>query len=321
MRCVQKLKTRFVVAALAWTAVVCPASAQTDTSLITPVGKEAYHVLTQFFDYDQKIPLDVRVVEKTEEPDYIREKIVFRGVRDSRVPAYLAIPKTGTPPYPVVLQLHGLGGSKAIWWDDAGFTRGGQVTKGLLRAGFAVLALDAQYHGERLVNNGYEPPGKMVFERGWMHRYHDLLVQSVVEYRRALDYLNTREEINADRVGTIGYSMGGHMTFILAGIDPRIDVSVACVTPSMTERMMRIRTKKEKASFVIAPYEFAAAVDSRPLLMLMGRSDPAYSVGEAEQLHDLISGSSKKLIWYESGHRLPDGYIADAVDWFQSHLN
>ena len=320
MQWVQKLKTGLVMGTLACTAVAYPASAQTDTSLIRPVGKEAYGVLTQFFDYDRGIPLDVRVVEKTEEPDYIREKIVFRGVRDSRVPGYLAIPKKGTPPYPVVLQLHGLTGSKANWWDDAGFSRGGQVTKGLLGAGYAVLALDAQYHGDRLVQNDYESPGTMVFERGWMHRYRDLLVQSVVEYRRALDYLATREEIDAERVGMIGYSMGGHMTFILTGIDPRIDVSVACVTPSLTERMMSKRMNK-KASFVIAPHEFAGAVDSRPLLMLMGRSDPAYSVGEAEQLHELINGSSKKLIWYESGHRLPDEYIADAVSWFQSHLS
>ena len=77
----------------------------------------------------------------------------------------------------------------------------------------------------------------------------------------------------------------------------------------------------EKASFVIAPHEFAGAVDSDAFLMLMGRSDPAYSVGEAEQLHDLINGSSKKMIWYESEHRLPDEYITDAVDWFKSHLS
>ncbi len=320
MPLVHKLKSRLVVGSLACMAACYPVSAQTDTSVIRPVGKEAYHLLTRLFKYDREIPLDVRVVETTEEPDYIREKIVFRGVRDSRVPGYLAIPKTGKPPFPVVLQLHGLGGSKATWWDDAGFSRGGQVTKGLLGAGYAVLALDAQYHGERLVNNDYEPPGIMVFERGWLHRYRDLLVQSVVEYRRALDYLATREEIDADRVGMIGYSMGGHMTFILTGIDPRIDVSVACVTPSMTERMIS-RRMNEKASFVIAPHEFAHAVDSRLFLMLMGRSDPAYSVSEAEQLHDLIDGSSKKLIWYESGHRLPDGYIADAVDWFQTHLS
>lgn len=320
MRLVEEIKTRFVLGALACTALVYPASAQTVATPVTPVGDEAYRVLAQFFDYDEEIPLDVRIVEKTEEPSYVREKIVFRGVRDSHVPGYLAIPKTGTPPYPVVLQLHGLGGSKANWWDDEGFSRGGQVTQGLLGAGYAVLALDAQYHGERLVNNGYEPPGVMVFERGWLHRYRDLLVQSVVEYRRALDYLATREEIDADRVGMIGYSMGGHMTFILTGIDPRIDVSVACVTPSMTERMTGVRMK-ENASFVIAPHEFARAVDSRPLLMLMGRSDQAYSVSEAEQLRDLIDGSSKKLIWYESGHRLPDEYIADALDWFQRHLS
>lgn len=60
-----------------------------------------------------------------------------------------------------------------------------------------------------------------------------MIVQSVIEYRRAIDYLETRSEIDTDKIGLIGYSIGGVMTFILTGIDSRIDVSVACVTPTI----------------------------------------------------------------------------------------
>ncbi len=295
------------------------ASPQSDAISMDPVGTEAYSVLTRFFDYDRDIPLDVRVVERTETPDYIREKIVFRGVRDSRVPAYLAVPTKGSSPYPVVLYLHGIGGSKAGGWDDGG------TKASLLAAGYAVLALDAKYHGERLVQNGFESPTKMVFERGWMHRYRAAFIQTIVEYRRALDYLDTLEHLDTNRVGALGYSMGGHMTFVLTGVDPRIDVTVACVTPPMNEPPSNAPGLEAGADgapfpFVVAPYEFAHAVDSRPFLMLMGRTDPVYTVGEAERLYELIDSSSKKLIWYDSGHRLPPAFVGDAVDWFQTHL-
>ena len=63
-----------------------------------PMGKEAFQVLTQFFQYDRGIPLDAAIVGTVEDSTYIREKIVFTGVHDSRVPGYLAIPTTGTPP-------------------------------------------------------------------------------------------------------------------------------------------------------------------------------------------------------------------------------
>ncbi|MCH7528415.1 MAG: hypothetical protein IH972_02565, partial [Candidatus Marinimicrobia bacterium] len=48
-----------------------------------PMGKEAFGVLTQFFQYDRGIPLDAAIVETVEDSAYIREKIVFTGVHDS----------------------------------------------------------------------------------------------------------------------------------------------------------------------------------------------------------------------------------------------
>ena len=52
----------------------------------------------------------------------------------------------------------------------------------------------------------------------------------------------------------------------------------------------------------------------------MGRNDTLHTVGQAQKLHDLIGGESKKLILYDSGHRLPVQFVTDALDWFKEHL-
>lgn len=282
------------------------AIAQTETSFkIESVGEEAFQIILRFFQYDEGIPLEARIVDKQDTPDYVREKIVFRGVRDSRVPGYLAIPKTGESSYPCVLQIHGLNGSKSSFWDDESPRPG---TKELLEAGFAMLALDAQYHGERISSNDYERPGKM-FKRGWINRTWEMIIQSTVEYRRALDYLETRTEIDNTRIGIIGYSMGGIMTFCLTGVEPRIKVSVACVTPAFKDRLSPM-----------APQNFARTVRGRPFLMLMGRKDQVYTEEQAQQLYELIDSPTKELVFYDSGHRLPPDHTKKALEWFQAYL-
>jgi len=52
------------------------------------------------------------------------------------------------------------------------------------------------------------------FNKGWGYRLRDMVVQSTLEYRRALDYLETRKEIDSERIGAIGYSLGSVVTFI-----------------------------------------------------------------------------------------------------------
>ena len=190
--------------------------AQGNSSASMPtIGPEAFEVMRHFYSYDAGIPLEARILDRFEAEDYVREKIVFRGIRNSRVPGYLAIPKSGAPPYPCVLLLHGIGSSKEDWWKEDSFPSGGQLTENLLASGFAVMALDAEYHGERMINNDFESPMVFTFEKGWILRARDMMVQSVIEYRRGIDYLSTQAEIDTSRIGVIGYSMGGMMTFIL----------------------------------------------------------------------------------------------------------
>lgn len=273
---------------------------------------EAYDAILQFYQYDKGVPLDARIVEKDETADHVREKIVFDGTGGTRVPGYLAYPKAGTGPFPCILLIDGITGSKSRWFEDDSWPHGGLATRQLLAAGFAVLALDARYHGERISENDFESPGKMYFERSWYNQTRQMVVQTTIEHRRAIDYLATRREIDAERIGVLGHSMGGMVVFALNASEPRVKASVACVTP------LNIWGPKEMA--VISPFNFARGIGKRPFLMLMGRTDPFYSKAEADLLLEMIEGRPKELAFYDSGHRLPVDYVARSRRWFEDHL-
>lgn len=282
-----------------------------------PVGEEAYRVLLEFFQYDKSVPLDARIVDTVDTPDYTREKIVFTGVRDSRVPGYLAIPKVGTPPYPVVLQMHGgVPEGMEAFWDERLPYIDKTVTRALLQAGFAVLTLDAQYHGERHTPTDYlsgtEP---ILFQRSWKYTFMGLVVQSTVEYRRALDYLATRPEIDTSRIGVQGVSLGAMMASYLTAVDSRVKVLVPCIIP------LNLYGTARQVPEVLAPWHYARAIGQRPVLLLMSRTDPFYSAQEAQHLYELIAGPSKELRFYDcDGHCLPPAYGPDVVAWFRKYL-
>ncbi len=283
---------------------ILTASAQDAPAITTQLlGEEAYQLLTSFYEYDRDMPLEARVVGKEILPDCTREKVVFR-VRDSWVVGYLGIPKTGSAPYPCVLALHPLTTNKLIWWEDGDYADGAKLTKALLNAGVAVFTPDAQYHGERMSSNGFEPPGVMVFEK----RSRDMFVQTVVESRRAIDYLETRPEIDKSRVGVIGYSMGGMETFAVTALDTRVKVAVACATPDYPDP-------------VVAPRNFARGLKDRPFLMLTGRNDPVCPAEQAQLLFDFIPGSKKEIVFFETDeHRLPADHVPKAAAWLQEGL-
>lgn len=296
---------------LAWLAAPAVSWAQTGaTPDLVAIDRPAFEIMRDFFEYDRAMPLDARVTERVEAPNYVREKIVFSGPRDRRVPGFLAMPADGNAPHPCVLLLHGIGSSKEDWWKDDSFPTGGALTERLLASGFAVLTLDAEYHGERLGHNDYESPTVFTLEKGWVQRARDMVVQSTVEYRRALDYLDTRAEVDASRVGVVGYSMGGMMTFALAATDPRVAACVASVTPIL----------KEPHS-ALAVHNFAPFVEGPAFLMLMGDADRRnYTPDDARALHALIASPAREIVFYASGHRLPPEWTDAAAEWIGTHL-
>jgi predicted esterase len=284
-----------------------------DPPPLEAVGAEAFDAIARFYDYDKTVPPELRVVERIDRDLSIREKFVFRGVRGFLVPGYLELPKKRTAPAALVLLLHGWSGSKDSWWQDGGYISGGNMRKALLGAGYAVLAVDAPTHGDRIAENDYALVNDLRENGQPTHRNYftleEIVVQSTRDYRRALDFVELRDEIDSQRIGMIGYSMGGFQAFILTAVEPRIRVSVACVVPSLAGQ-----------STSIGPKDYARGIADRPFLMLMGRTDPMCHHQHANQLLDLIPSTRKNLILFDAGHKLPDRYVNDALTWFQEHL-
>ena len=284
-----------------------------DKAQFEPIGQEAYEAVAKFYDYDRSIPLQARIVDKDERDTTTREKVIFRGIRGFMVPAYLEIPRSNTTPSPVILLLHGWSGSKDSWWKDGGYISGGNMRRALLDQGFAVLALDAQAHGERIAENDYAMVNDYRANGEATHRNYftleDIVTQTTVDYRRALDYLETRDDIDVGRVGLVGYSMGGVQAFLLTAVDSRIKAAVSCVPPSMAGN-----------STSISPKDYARGIGERPFLMLMGREDSMCRVEHAEQLLAFIPGNRKQLIFFDAGHKLPTDYVPAAEAWLGRHI-
>lgn len=276
-----------------------------------PISDEAYRTLADFYQYDPQLPLDARVLKKEDAPTYTREKVVFTGGRGDRVPAFVMLPKTGRPPYPLVLLIDGWTGGKDRWWDDDSWPRGGLATKALAAEGFAAFVMDAQFHGERAAKLGYLPVDEFVCAECANIR-REMVVESVLDHRRALDYLAGRGDLDFGRVGALGHSMGGVMTFALAALEPRLKAGVACVTPAR-------RGETWTAASAFSPYTFAPRIRV-PLLMLMGRSDSHYDGPDARALFALLASTDKALEFYDSGHRLPPEYVPRAVGWLKQRL-
>lgn len=304
-----KRLTALALSALFLTAATCRAQ----DAWPDPMGREAYQLLVALYDYDPAIPLEARVVEHKEEGDTVRRKVVFRGARGYLVPGYLEFKKDLEAPYPCVLLMHGWSGDKESWWRDGGYISGGNARKALLDAGYAVFALDAQAHGDRIaendyaVVNDYNEPGAP--QRKNYFTLRDIITQTILDYRRGLDYLESRGDIDMGRIGIVGYSMGGFHAVALTALEPRIRAAAGCVVPA---------SWREDA--ILDPAHYLRGIGERPFLMLQGKSDTLCNEAQSKALYSLIEGANTRLVLYDADHKLPVDWVQEAVPWLMQRL-
>ena len=276
------------------------------------ISEEAFLARLPFFDQEKAVPLEARVVRAWDEDAALRQKFVFRGAQGFLVPGYIEFPKQVQPPFPLVLLLHGWSGSKQNWYED-GMISGDPMRRALLDAGYAILALDAATHGERASEIDYQhvnphedpnaPPRRNYFT------FAEITVQTIKDYRRALDYLEERGDVDMTRIGLVGYSMGGMHSFFLLSVEPRLKAAVACVPPLTG------------GYGPAAPIDYTWGVRDKPLLLLMGNSDEMYGQAQMQATYDAyIAGEHTRMVWYDAGHKLGPVYVPDALDWLKRHL-
>ncbi len=151
------------------------------------------------------------------------------------------------------------------------------------------MILDAAYHGERAAEYDFvSPPFPFTFPNDARH----MGIQTATDYRRAIDYLSARNEIDTNRIGIMGLSMGALVTFGLSSVDPRIKTAVAGVVPPLRSPELQ----------AIDVSTFANYVNCDSFLMFMGNKDGLYTMDEAHVLFDRIPISQKEFVEYDSAH-------------------
>lgn len=145
------------------------------------------------------------------------------------IPAYFVRPM-GEGPFPAVLYSHSHGGRYSVGKEEllkpAPYMDSTSYAEDLTSKGYAVLCIDQWCFGER--SGGTE---SAVFkEMLWKGEY--LWGRMVYDTLRALDYLCSRPDVDASRIGTLGMSMGSTMAWWLAALDERIRVciDICCLT-------------------------------------------------------------------------------------------
>jgi dienelactone hydrolase len=150
----------------------------------------------------------------------VQEHISFAVESTERVTGILVKSLGSTGRLPVVIQLHGTGGNKEQMLPRL-------IT--LANRGFVAVAIDGRYHGERAGNAaGLETPyTTAIFNAYKTGREHPFFYDTAIDVMRLIDYLETRPDVDASRIGLGGASKGGIETYLTAAVEPRVAAAVS----------------------------------------------------------------------------------------------
>jgi len=100
----------------------------------------------------------------------------------------------------------------------------------LVAKGFIAIAIDGRYHGARSkAGKGSDDYSEAMLRTYRTGQGHPFLYDTVWDVMRLIDYLETRDDVDAKRIGMIGFSKGGMEIYLAAAVDPRIAVAVPCI--------------------------------------------------------------------------------------------
>ncbi len=152
------------------------------------------------------LPVEAKVLSRQDEAKFTRCEIEISSTRTRRTKIILTIPSALKEKTPAVVCIHGHGGDRNIVYQDASPYRG--FARVLAESGYVTISTDVGQH------NVFEEGRTLMGERLW-----DVI--------RCVDYLTTREEVDPERIGCAGLSLGGEMAMWLGAMDTRVKATVS----------------------------------------------------------------------------------------------
>jgi dienelactone hydrolase len=289
-----------------------------------------------------------RVVSRELRRGYTLERVSIDNGAGNDISALVLVPEKRKQPAPAILWLHSSTPDK-----NALITPGSDpesIGEAFVRNGYVVVAPDAWYYGDRAENVPSGP--RDVYRRGvpphanitqdallklnlWLGR--TLWGMMVRDDQIALDYLSQRPEVDTERIGATGMSMGSTRAWWLAAVDERVaaTVGVACLT--RYENLIRHGNLQAHGLYYFSygllkhfdTEGVLALIAPRPFLALTGDLDYGSPVDGIRVLEEkaahvyrtLNAGANFRSILYpDTGHVYTPDMRLEMLAWFQRWL-
>lgn len=239
------------------------------------------------------------------------EKLAYESLPGFWVTANLYVPDSGSGPFPAVLLAPG----HEATGKQSQYSFGGNFA----RSGIMALAIDPLGQGERLQYYDQQKRASIIGgstgEHGEANIPAMLIGEDVARYfvhdgMRAIDYLTSRKDVDAERIGALGCSGGGTATAYLAALDDRVKAAaVACYITSFKELLPSATGVQEAEQsiphFIESGLDFGDYVElfaPKPYAIISTMSDMFPFEGarqtyeEAKRIYGLY-GAGDKLQW------------------------
>ena len=248
----------------------------------------------------ERSPLNYQSLEKRDFPQYTREKFVYYSRPGVAVLGYLLLPKNVARPVPAVVTIagHGRGVDDIVGIDMFGKDRtqkeGYQFDYAiqLVEHGMASVAIEPMAFGCRrdpvTVKKGVGAVSCQPAAGSALLLGETMIAWRVWDVMRAIDWIETRPELDAKRVGCMGISGGGTCTVFSSALEPRIKAAF------VSGYLNTFRTCIMSVSHCIdnyipgilnwaEMYDVAGLIAPRPLFAESGTKDPIFPLAGSEE--------------------------------------
>jgi cephalosporin-C deacetylase-like acetyl esterase len=275
------------------------------------------------FQYDRSAALDLRdsLIEATS--DWNVYDVSYASPRGGRVTGYLVTPSPKNRHAGIVFGHWGPGNRTEFLPEAKLYAQTGAVS----------LMIDypwvrpAPYRVNQA--GGFDEPEK------------DLAVfsQAVVDLRRGIDVILSRQDVDSARIAYVGHSYGAQWGAILSAIDKRIKAAVLMAgvpsdsvffiestdpamiafresaTTEVREHYMRI------ATIPLAAIRYVQYARPTPLLFQFALKEQQFSISAMERYYNAAS-EPKTMKWYDTGHELNDPQsLVDRAEWLKGYIH
>ncbi len=285
----------------------------------------------------KKSTVEVRKTGEEPTENYLRESLLFRSYDGTEIPAFILIPNGLSGPVPGVMCLHQHNNEYHLGKSEpAGLmgNPGQSYAHDLAKQGYVTFAFDRICFEERQDDK----LKSMDFERFEFFRWHlngkSMQSRIIADAMCAVSVLQSRPEVDPERIASIGHSMGGQQTLFLAAMDERIKVMVSSCGFALMSAIIRDKIIHNYPAYLyglMEKYDMDVLLKlcaPRPFLIAAGGNDPIFPRDgitgmkeKAEVLYEQYGKKENLEVYLEDcGHDFTPGMHKKAYEWIIDRL-